>query len=114
MASNKNILKPGNGRPVVSAKMLDVVLGCYWMTKEMKGEPGEGKYFSSPNSAITTYDFGGISVRAKIHVLGTDKPRYAHFGTKPFETTVGRILFNSTLPTVSSLSQLTVYCSMVN
>ena len=97
MASDKNILKPGNGELTVSAKLLDIVLGCYWMTKEMKGEPGEGKYFSSPNSAITTYDFGGISIRAKIHVLGTGKPRYAQFGDKPFETTVGRILFNSTV-----------------
>ncbi len=99
MASDKNILKPGNGELTVSAKLLDIVLGCYWMTKEVKGEPGEGKYFSSPNSAITTFDFGGISIRAKIHVLGTGKPRYAQFGDKPFETTVGRILFNSTLPT---------------
>ena len=99
MASDKNILKPGNGELTVSAKLLDIVLGCYWMTKEMKGELGEGKYFSSPNSAITTYDFGGISIRAKIHVLGTGKPRYAQYGDKPFETTVGRILFNSTLPT---------------
>jgi DNA-directed RNA polymerase subunit beta' len=99
MASDKNILKPGNGELTVSAKLLDIVFGCYWMTKDVKGEMGEGKYFSSPNSAITTYDFGGISIRAKIHVLGTGKPRYAQFGDKPFETTVGRILFNSTLPT---------------
>jgi DNA-directed RNA polymerase subunit beta' len=99
MASDKNILKPGNGELTVSAKLLDIVLGCYWMTKEMNGELGEGKYFSSPNSAITTFDFGGISLRAKIFVLGTGKPRYAQFGDKPFETTVGRILFNSTLPT---------------
>jgi len=98
MAADKNILKPGNGEPTVSAKLLDIVLGCYWMTKEMKGELGEGKYFASPNIAITTFDFGGISIRAKIHVLGTNKPRYAHLGGKPFETTVGRILFNSTLP----------------
>ncbi|MFA7252829.1 MAG: DNA-directed RNA polymerase subunit beta' [Candidatus Paceibacterota bacterium] len=99
MAADKNILKPGNGEPTVSAKLLDIVLGCYWMTKEVSGEKGEGKYFSSPNSAITTFDFGGISIRAKIHVLGTGKARYAQFGDKPFETTVGRILFNSTLPT---------------
>jgi DNA-directed RNA polymerase subunit beta' len=99
MAADKNILKPGNGEPTVSAKLLDIILGCYWMTKEVKGEKGEGKYFSSPNSAITTFDFGAISIRAKIHVLGTGKARYAAFGDKPFETTVGRILFNSTLPT---------------
>ena len=49
MASDKNILKPGNGELTVSAKLLDIVLGCYWMTKEVKGELGEGKYFSNPN-----------------------------------------------------------------
>ncbi len=98
MAADKNILKPGNAELTVSAKLLDIVLGCYWMTKDVPGELGEGKYFSSPNSAITTFDFGGISIRAKIFVLGTDKPKYRDFGTKPFETTVGRLLFNSTLP----------------
>jgi DNA-directed RNA polymerase subunit beta' len=98
MASDKNVLKPGNGEPTVSAKLLDIILGCYWMTKDVKGEKGEGKYFATPNSAITAFDFDAISLRAKIHVLGTDKPRYAQFEGKPFETTVGRILFNSTLP----------------
>jgi DNA-directed RNA polymerase beta' subunit len=44
MASDKNILKPGNGEPTVSAKMLDIVLGCYWMTKIIPGEKGEGKF----------------------------------------------------------------------
>ncbi len=98
MASNKNILKPGSGNPVVSAKMLDIVLGCYWMTKLVTGEKGEGKIFSSPNSAITAYDFGAVSFRALIKVLGTDKPKYKQFEGKIFETTVGRLLFNTVLP----------------
>jgi DNA-directed RNA polymerase subunit beta' len=33
MASDKNILKPGNNDPTVAAKMLDIVLGCFWVTK---------------------------------------------------------------------------------
>lgn len=98
MAANKNILKPQNGEPIVSSKLLDITLGCYWMTKNVPGELGEGKMFSSPNQAITAYDFGVVSYRAKIHVLGTDTPKYAHFEGKPFETTVGRLLFNSILP----------------
>jgi len=32
MASNKNLLKPQNGEPIVNPKM-DMVLGAYWMTK---------------------------------------------------------------------------------
>jgi DNA-directed RNA polymerase subunit beta' len=98
IASNKNLLKPGNGEPIASAKMLDIVLGSYWVTKIMNGENGENKIFPSPNSAITASDFGAVSLRAKIKVLGTDSPKYAQFNGVPFETSVGRLLFNSTLP----------------
>ncbi len=98
MASDKNILKPGNGEPVVSAKLLDIVLGCYWMTKTVKGEKGEGKYFQSTNAAITAYDLGLVDFRASIKVLPTDTPKYSIYEGKLFETTVGRLLFNSVLP----------------
>jgi DNA-directed RNA polymerase subunit beta' len=98
MAADKNILKPGNGEPVVSAKLLDIVLGTYWMTRIIPGEKGEDKYYSSTNSAITAYDFGAVSFRAKIHVLPTDSDKYKEFGGKLFETSVGRLLFNSVLP----------------
>ena len=98
MASDKNILKPGNGEPVVSAKLLDIVLGIYWMTVIIGGEKGEGSYYSSPNSAITAHDFGVVDYRAKIHVLPTDTPKYVEFEGKIFETSVGRLLFNSVLP----------------
>jgi DNA-directed RNA polymerase subunit beta' len=98
MASDKNILKPGSGDPTVSAKMLDIVLGCYWMTKEVPGERGEGKMFSSPNAAITAYDFGAISFRSKVKIMPTDSLKYKNFEGKIFETTVGRLLFNSVLP----------------
>ncbi len=97
MASNKNLLKPQDGNPIVNPKQ-DIVLGCYWMTKEVKGLKGEGKYFASPNEAMTAYDYGQVSFRSKIHVLPTTTPRYDRFEGKPFETTVGRLMFNSSLP----------------
>ena len=98
MAADKNILKPGNGEPTISSKLLDVVLGCYWMTKIIDGEKGEGKIFPNPNSAITASDFDAVSFRAKVKVLPTDKPKYEQFNGIPFETSVGRILFNNALP----------------
>ncbi|OHA89335.1 MAG: DNA-directed RNA polymerase subunit beta' [Candidatus Zambryskibacteria bacterium RIFCSPHIGHO2_01_FULL_43_25] len=98
MASDKNILKPGSGDPTISAKMLDIVLGCYWMTKSVTGEKGEGRIFHNPNSAITAHDFGEVSHRAAIKVMGTDNQKYSQFGGKLFETTIGRLLFNSVLP----------------
>ncbi|MFH1608606.1 MAG: DNA-directed RNA polymerase subunit beta' [Patescibacteria group bacterium] len=97
MAANKNLLKPQNGDPIVHPRM-DMVLGSYWMTKSVDGEDGEGKYFSSPNVAITAYEFGVISLRAKIKVLATDTVKYKKYSGEMFETSVGKLLFNSILP----------------
>ncbi len=97
MASNKNLLKPQDGSPIVMPKM-DIVLGCYWMTKSMEDEKGAGMAFASPNQAITAFDLGVITFRAKIKVLGTDKARYTRFENKPFETTVGKLFFNTIFP----------------
>ncbi len=98
ISADKNILKPQNGDPIVSSKMLDIVLGCYWMTSIVEGQNGEGKYFASPNEAITASDFLAVAYRAKIWVLGTNKEKYEQFGNKPFETSVGRLLFNAMMP----------------
>ncbi len=98
ISANKNILKPGSSEPVVSEKLLDMALGAYWMTKEMPNAKGEGKYFSSPNDAINAFDYGVIDFRAKIKVLATDTDKYKQFDNKIFETTVGRLIFNSVLP----------------
>ncbi len=98
MAADKNILKPGSGDPTVSAKMLDIVLGCYWATKIVPGKRGEGSIFADASSAITARDFDAVDIRAKIKVLPEDGPKYAAFDGKPFETSVGRLLFNATLP----------------
>ena len=98
MASDRNILKPGSGDPTISNKPLDIILGCYWMTKDVKGEKGEGMIFPTPNKAITAHDFDVVDYRSKIKVLGTDSSKYAKFNNELFETTVGRLLFNSVLP----------------
>ena len=98
ISANKNILKPGSSEPVVSEKLLDMALGAYWMTKEIPGARGEGKAFSSPNDAINAFDYGIIDFRAKIKVLATDTDKYKQFDGKIFETTVGRLIFNSVLP----------------
>jgi len=97
IASNKNLLKPQSGDPVM-APAQDIVLGCYWVTKVVAGVPGEGKMFSSPSEAITAYDHDVVNVRAKIYVLPDANPKYKHFEGKVFETTVGRILLNNVLP----------------
>lgn len=98
IASNKNFLRPGAGTPVMSVGHQDIILGTYWMTRIVEGEQGEGGSFASPHDAILAYDFKAISPRAKITVRPTDTPRYAQFEGQPFETSVGRLLFNAILP----------------
>ncbi|MBP6860340.1 MAG: DNA-directed RNA polymerase subunit beta' [Candidatus Pacebacteria bacterium] len=100
MSANKNILKPGSGEmTVLAAKPQDIILGVYWLTKEAPGEKGEGTYFQSPNAAILAHEYGAIDLRAKVFVLPTPgKEKYAPFEGKAFETTVGRLLFNTVLP----------------
>ncbi len=100
MSANKNILKPGSGDMIVlNQKPLDIVLGTYWLTKEVKGAKGEGQYFASPNAAILAYEYDAIDLRAMVHILPTtEKSKYAAFDGKLFETTVGRLLFNTVLP----------------
>ncbi len=99
MSAAKNVLKPGSGQPVIFEKPLDIALGVYWMTRDIPNEKGEGKYFSSPNAAILAYDFGAVGIHAKITVQPTeDKVKYAGFNGARFDTTVGRLLFNSILP----------------
>ena len=98
MAADKNILKPGSGDLTLTNKMLDIILGVYWMTKTVKNEKGEGKIFESPEAAVLASDFNEVSYRAQVKVLAPDTAKFADMKGKVFETTVGRILFNNILP----------------
>ncbi len=98
MAAHKNLLKPQNGDPIASAKMLEIILGIYWMTKNVEGEKGEGKVFGNPKEAMLAYDHGMVGMRAKIKVRGNKDAKYAQYNGELFETSVGRLLFNSVFP----------------
>lgn len=98
MASDKNVLKPGSGDPVVSQKLLDILLGCYWVTKVISGEKGEGMKFPSPDLAVTAYDYGLLSLRAKVLIKSEEGTKYIGDSNGIIETTVGRIMFNNILP----------------
>jgi DNA-directed RNA polymerase subunit beta' len=97
IASNKNLLKPQSGDPIV-APSHDIVLGMYWATQIIEGKKGEGMAFPSPKEAILANTYGEVDFRAKIMVLPDETPRYKVFEGKPFETNVGRLLFNNVLP----------------
>jgi DNA-directed RNA polymerase subunit beta' len=67
------------------------------MTKEVEGMKGEGMAFQSPTprSWHTTTAMWASRQRSK---SCRRKEKYAQFGGKLFETTVGRLLFNTVFP----------------
>jgi len=106
MLSSNNILSPANGRPVTSPTQ-DMVLGIYYLTSERDGANGEGRAFSSLAEAVMAYDAGELDLRAKVSIRLRDVVPpigFATDGEQPngsglrLETTLGRTLFNETLP----------------
>ncbi|HEX5088468.1 MAG TPA: DNA-directed RNA polymerase subunit beta', partial [Nocardioides sp.] len=104
MLSTNNILKPSDGRPVTMPSQ-DMIIGLFWLTAERDGEKGEGRAFSSPAEAIMAFDRGEVTLQSKVKIRHTDVvPPLGFDGDweegQPLtlETTLGRSLFNDTLP----------------
>ncbi|MBN1500664.1 MAG: DNA-directed RNA polymerase subunit beta' [Spirochaetes bacterium] len=88
MLSANNLLSPANGEPIVTPSQ-DIVLGIYYLTAELKGAVGEGKFFDDIMDVERAVDYGQIQIRAKIKFLQDNEF---------VETTAGRLIFNSILP----------------
>ncbi len=93
MLSTRNLLDPSDGDPVI-APTLDIVLGCYYMTKPLPGSMGEGKVFSSPSEVMLAYQTGVVHIRATIRVMVSNNGS----GSQIVETTVGRVILNQAIP----------------
>ena len=89
MMSINNVLSPANGKPIAVPSQ-DMVLGCYWLTKERAGARGEGKVFASQEEVRMAYDAGEVEEHAKIKV---------RIDGNLSTTTVGRVLLSEILPT---------------
>jgi DNA-directed RNA polymerase subunit beta' len=88
MLSVNNLLSPSSGKPIATPSQ-DIVLGCYYLTKERPGEKGEGKIFCSMDEVISAYDAKQVGLHAGIKVK---------IEKKLLETTVGRVIFNQCIP----------------
>ncbi|MBC6458518.1 DNA-directed RNA polymerase subunit beta' [Actinomadura sp. HBU206391] len=106
MLSTNNILKPSDGKPVTMPTQ-DMVIGLYWLTSDKTDAKGEGRSFTSIPEAIMAYDRGELDLQAQIQIRLKDVPPprgwQAPEGYEPgqayrLETTLGRALFNETLP----------------
>src|SRR5687767_8925811 len=97
MMSTNNILSPANGRPIIVPTQ-DIVLGCYYMTRERAFAKGEGKVFAAPEEVRVAYDHGQVSLQAEIKCRVTDRMVNAKITKELQETTVGRVLFMEVVP----------------
>ena len=96
MLASNNILKPQDGKPVVSPTQ-DMVIGCYYLTIERPGAKGEGKVFCSEDEAVMAYQTGNVALQARIKVRLT-REWQGETRRKVIETTVGRLIFNGAIP----------------
>ena len=96
MLSENNLLKPQDGK-TVTVPTIDMVFGGYYLTMEVPGELGEGKYFKDPEEAIMAYENHAVGMHAKIWVRRTLEIN-GEKKSKKIQTTVGRILYNDGIP----------------
>ena len=100
MLGSGNILKPSDGKPIVTPAQ-DMVLGNYYITMEKAGEDGEGRVFKNANEALMAYERREVTLHTRIavpvdsfkHKLFTENQK-----GKYLVTTVGKIKFNEILP----------------
>ena len=96
MLSSNNILKPQDGRPVVSPTQ-DMVIGTYYLTLEKEGAKGEGKVFIDANEVIVAYQLGDVDLHAKVKMRVTREIDGKNV-SKLIDVTPGRVIFNEAIP----------------
>ena len=86
--STNNILSPAHGKPIILPTQ-DIVLGIYYMTRDIPYEKGEGKTFFSIDDVRFAYDAKEVAIHSKIKF---------HLNGKFYDTSVGRVLLYEILP----------------
>src|SRR3954449_2994700 len=136
MLSSNNILSPAHGAPIAIPSQ-DIVLGCYYLTKAPPGAKGEGRVFGNPEDVVLALEAGELEtltpIRLRISgelldmtvarddqaILQAESQAVAN---KVINTTVGRVIFNSALPSPmpfvngllkkKGLQQVVQYCHL--
>jgi DNA-directed RNA polymerase subunit beta' len=89
MASNKNLLKPADGSPILHVEQ-DIVLGCYYLTYQRPGSQNKPPhYLESINEVLMALDAGKIKLQSRV---------IAPFRGEIRDTTAGRLRFNEMFP----------------
>ncbi len=112
MLASNNILSPANGQPIAVPSQ-DIVLGCYYLTKDRPGAKGEGRVFASSNEVLLALDAKEVTTQTpiKLRLAGDLMDLTQEHDTQDvmrgavqenirrvINTTVGRVIFNDQIP----------------
>jgi DNA-directed RNA polymerase subunit beta' len=112
MLSSNNILSPASGQPIAVPSQ-DIVLGCYYLTRDKPGAKGEGRVFASTDEVLLALDAKEVTTQTpiKLRITGDlidltqehdpqDILRAAvqENVKRVVSTTVGRVIFNDSIP----------------
>ena len=111
MLSSNNILKPADGRPVTMPTQ-DMIVGIYFLTVPAEDGRGTGRAFASVAEARMAFDAGQLEMGSKVKIRlkdvvapagmvvpeGLEADESAIIASLTVETTLGRAIFNETLP----------------
>ena len=98
MMSTNNILSPANGKPIIVPTQ-DIILGLYYLTLALDGEPGEGMVFADVAEVMHALNEKVVTLHSKIKArLTIWEENAAEKVTKLVDTTPGRIILSQVLP----------------
>ena len=112
MLASNNILSPANGQPIAVPSQ-DIVLGCYYLTKDKPGAKGEGRVFASTDEVLLGLDAKEVTTQTpiKLRIRGDLMDLTQEHDTQDvmrgtvqenvrrvINTTVGRVIFNDQIP----------------
>ncbi|HEY0379870.1 MAG TPA: DNA-directed RNA polymerase subunit beta' [Pyrinomonadaceae bacterium] len=112
MLASNNILSPANGQPIAVPSQ-DIVLGCYYLTRDKPGAKGEGRVFASLEEVLLALDAKEVTTQTpiKLRITGDLIDLTQEHDTQDvmratvqenvrrvINTTVGRVIFNDQIP----------------
>ncbi|MCA1641219.1 MAG: DNA-directed RNA polymerase subunit beta' [Acidobacteria bacterium] len=112
MLASNNILSPASGQPIAVPSQ-DIVLGCYYLTRERAGSKGEGRVFASSDEVLLALDAKEVTTQTpiKLRLQGDFVDLTQEHDTQDvmrgvvqenisrvINTTVGRVIFNDSIP----------------
>ena len=111
MLSSNNILKPADGRPVTMPTQ-DMIVGIYFLTVPVENGKGTGRAFSSVAEARMAFDAHQLELGSTVKIRmkdvvppagmtlpeGVEANEDGIVAALTVETTLGRAIFNETLP----------------